>query len=803
VFQDFRYAVRRAASTPLIVFVAAVSLGLSAGMTAVLVGILDRLLLQPPAHVREASRIVRLQFSQDPQATASLWTAFPNYQVLSRERTGLSGLSAYAAKTIVIGRGAEAREASAELVSANYFTVLGVHPVAGRFFGADEETSAPSVIIVSAELARRLFLEPQDAVGRSIHIGERAFTVVGVAPERFSGVDKGRIDLWLPISAASNFIDPRALTSTMLYWVSLFGRLDGASAEEVSQRATTALRAQVIDGTSEDSVRVQVGPLLANDVPGRSQQVRLLSWIGASAALLLLIACANVANLLLARFLSDRQQLSTRAALGASSMRLVNHVVNDAAIITLLGGLIATGIVQWGGSIAGALLPSEFDAVPAALSLRVLTEIWALMLLAGLVCACPAIILVAKQRHVMNRVHGGDRSPFQRVVGSALVVAQCAVGVVLLIGAGLFGRSLYNVRAIDLGFDIDRLVYASADLKADLGRADTISLYENLSDRIAHLPGVDGVAMAAGLPFRTVWAVAMTLPSEIWKGPNPVVLGRAVGPDYFRVSGLRMVRGREFEHQEQASAANVAIINESFARTFWAGENPIGTCVLMGGDTKCTKIIGVAADTPRWSVSAEREHEVYIPLSRRSDALGSKRTLGLAIRTNVDPDAMVLPIRVAIQSASPHVAYAPVMPVRTILAPQIRPWLIGASVFSSFGVVALVLSAIGLYGLLAFFVAREKRSIGIRMALGATPGMALRSVATRGAVLAGAGVMAGLFGAFMLAPAVRSLLFGISVRDPLVFAGSALVVLAIAAVASLAAGRRATRVDCAVLFRAG
>ena len=800
--QDARHSFRGLREAPALFAAAVVCLGLGIGATSVLVGFLDALLLRPPAQVQNPEQIVRLSFSHELAAEASPWTSFPVYQLLHRRMTGLSGMGAYASRTVEIGQGADSGNATAELVTTSYFSVLGVEPITGRFFGADDELAfPPSTVVVSHGFWQGRFGGANDVLDMSVYIGGRAFAVVGVAPPGFSGIDKTRVDLWIPIGVASELVHPDALSSPTRYWVSLFGRSARTERALVGEEATTILRSsQALRGLQGDA-RVVPGSVLAERGAGWSAERRLSTWLAVSSAMLLLIACANTANLMLVRLLGRTQELATRAALGATKGRLTQQAACECGIVAALGGIVAAIVVRWTGASARALLAPSLELAGSNVDLRTALQVGLLTLIAGVLCSLPAIVFVATTRQSLDaRIQPAARSLFQRSAGSVLVVGQCAATVALLIGMGLFGRSLTNITNLDLGIDTEHVVYASADFRMKMSRADTIAMYKAMSERVEAVQGVRTVSMAMGLPLRRVWAVALTLPDEVWLGPNPVALGREVDANFFVATGLRITRGRPFDTSEHTPPARVAIINEAFARAFWRTETPLGACLLLGGDELCTKVVGVAANTPRWNIAADREYEVYIPIDE-IDGFGVTSSLGLAVRTSVDPGSLVPSIRTAIQSVSPHIVYAAVAPVSEIVAPQVRPWRIGTGLFSMFGILGVILSSVGQYSLLAFFVTRDKPTMGIRMALGASPFMIRRSVTARGVGLCAIGATIGLLAASTLAPAAESLLFGISARDPFVFVGSAGVVLATAVAASYLPGRRAAGFCCAALLR--
>jgi predicted permease len=799
---DLRHALRVQVRRPVVLVTATLSIAVGLASTAAFFGVVDRLLLRPPLRVRSPQEIVRFYYARQTTLRPSPWTSIPVYDALREGLVHHVALAAQSSKTVVIGRGVDARERTAALATSNVFSVLGVSPILGRFFEPSEErASPPHTAVLSYELWRSSYGADANVLGHDVLVSGHWFTVVGVAPAGFSGIDRERVDLWLPLGAATFLVSATALTSETEYWVSLFGRCPPNAVDAVSRLATTMLRdIEKRQGFGGDPT-VVLGPIVGERGPGRSPQIAFPIWVTAASGVLLLIACGNVANLLLLRFVDRQKELATRFSLGASRTRLVRHVVIEAVTVTVLGGACALLLVLWGGSAARTLLFPSLTVSGPELDMRAL---WQMTLLCGgvaFVCALPPSLLVLLGRFPIAPTAGPiTQTRFQRRAGGILVIIQCAFSAALLVGAGLFATSLYHVSRIDLGVDLDHLAHARVELTATLKKADAVMLYQMLAGRVSAIPGVDGATVVMGMPLRTVWAVAVTLPGDVWSGRNPVVLGHAVGKDYAEITGLRITRGRDFDPSEYEGSAQVALVNESFARRFWPDRSPLGACLRLGSNASCTRVIGVAADTPRWSITAERELELYVPLDPPL-RWGQAGTLGLAIRTRSNPHDVVASIRNVLQSSDSHIAYAEVTPMSEIVEPQLRPSRLGSTLFRLFGLVALALAAVGIYGLLAHAVAQQRKATGIRLALGAKPARIWRAVIMRGVVLCALGALAGIGAAILLAPIAASLLYGVSARDPRILLGSATSVLFVGISASYVPAYRATRADLMGVLR--
>ena len=775
-----------------------VVIGIALGGGATLLGVVDAALLRPPAHIRAPGEVVRVDVAARGVASGPAWLSFPLYELVRDRVESLDGVAAYGARSIVIGRDEAARQVRAELVTASYFRVLGVDPAAGRFFGREEDAGRlVSSMVISYGLSRTLG-GGADAVGRSVQVGNERFTVVGVAPRGFTGIEKARVDVWLPVTWAEELVGPAALSSPSLYWVKIFGRT--VAARSVVGAEVAAVSAAADWGPTGGDVGLTLGSMRSPRAPGGagSPEGRLLIWATLAALMVFCIACANVAAVMLVRFVAAAPDLAIRAALGASRARLSGEILTEVAVVAGLGGLVGAGAAQMSSGVAQAWLVPGLDVAAGGMGVRSAGQIAALTLIAGCIAGLPAVVSLWTG-YGRRQIEGRVRAGFERAAGT-LVAIQCAAGVAVLIGAGLLGRSLGNALDVDLGVDANGLLYASAQLRGDLSRADALALYESFAERIAEMPGVEGVTVAMGRPMRDAWGVAVGLPAGRGRAAaEPVVaLGRAVDGDYFEVTRVPIVRGRPFGPWVHDSGARVVIINDAFAREFWPAADPLGGCLRLGNEPDCRRVVGVSGDA-RLAVRWGEEYEVYVPIEE--GGFGRRESLGLAIRASTDAGGLVVPVRTAIEAASDVVLQARVMPVAEILAPELRPWRVGTGVFTGFGFLALMLVGVGLHGLLSFIVARSRRVIGVRVALGATPAMVRRSIVLRGAGVGAIGTAVGLLVGVIAAPVGRSFLFGVEARDPLVFLGSAVVVLVTAMTAGWLPARQASRVDAAALLR--
>jgi predicted permease len=516
----------------------------------------------------------------------------------------------------------------------------------------------------------------------------------------------------------------------------------------------------------------------------------------------LLIACANLANLLLARSLRRRREIAVRVALGASRRRLAAQIATESILLATIGGLAALAVAQWGGAIVARELFPDAVWADSPVDGRIVAYTVVVTLFAALIAALVPAIQMSRP-DVTSALKAGGRGGSERArTRNALLVLQAAFSVLLLVGAGLFVRSLRNVTSLDLGMDLERTLLATMDLKKlGLPLSEVNDLYTRMAERARAVPGVERAAVAVTAPSYHSYGTSLRIPGRD-SLPNldgPYMNG--VEPDYFAALGMRIVRGRAFTDDDVRAGNRVVVINETLARIGWPGHDPIGQCLKIGGDTvPCTTVVGVAADSRRQNLIEDPNFHVHVPITQSTQWMDTRV---LVVRTKGPRTAPLLSaIALAMQSTAPRLPYAFVRPLSQYrFDAELRPWRLGASMFGAFGVLALVLAAVGLYSVIAFSIARRTHELGVRMALGAQArdvvGMVLRQAVVLASIGAGAGVALALGGGRLIEP----LLFHTSPRDPVVFGSVVAVILGISVVASLAPAIRATRVDPVTALR--
>jgi predicted permease len=813
LWYDVRLGARRLMRAPALTVGVVAMFGLGLGASGVVFGILDRLVLAPPPHVHDADRVVRLASERyyafwgerRPLGSVS-WLL---YEALG-EADALAGVAAWQPRDVVLGSGGEeSRRIRIEAASGSYWSVLGVEAALGRTFGPDEDRpGGPRTVVLSHDLWRGAFGGDPGILGRTVEIDGDPWTVVGVAPRGFGGVELQPAAAWVPLRVASTHMDPRWFTEPQWTWLRVVGRLaPGATHGRVAEEATAAHLAVMRDRVAAEDYdpddRILAISLVLGQGPLATREARVAPWLAGLSLIVLVIVCANVANLLLARSLRERDRFAIQIALGGGRRRVARQVLVEAFMLAAAGGLAAVCVTWLGGTaVRSALLPDVGWPQPvlgSRMALFLAVGVAAVGLASGL---GPAF---RSGRHgVLDSLHGAGRG----VVGgfsrtrSALLVVQAALSVVLLVGAGLFARSLQEVFRVDMGLDPDDVLMVEPVLSDDVARPEARGLAFRLADRLRALPGV-AAASATGLaPFQGSWHVGVYLPGRdaLPVPPEGGPYVHEVEPGYFDVLRLRVVRGRAIDEGDVAGAPPVVLVNETFADFVWPGEDPLEQCMQVGSDVApCAAVVGVVETAHRNRVLEEPSIQYYVPARQGlvSSSLGT-----ILVRPVPGTTALPSAIRREVAAADPTVRFVEVRRLDEPLRAESRSWRLGTTLLSAFGVLALVVASLGLYALLSFAVARRRAELAIRSAMGATGGHLVGLVVGRAARVLGAGVAGGAAVTLLAAPFVQPLLYGVSARDPAILATVVAVLLATGLVASLLPALRASRQDPAAALRA-
>src|SRR5881296_440463 len=802
---DLRYALRTLARSPGLTLAAVLTLGLGIGANTAMFGVVDRLFFRPPAHVRDPDRVARIYVTTTMPSygtnTMPIGT-YPRYEDFRDHARSFTAVAAYGAGRFSLGLGPQAERVTGRLVTASFFSLLGVRPELGRFFGADEDSvgRAAHVAVLSWEFWRRRFGADHAVLGKALQLGRNAYTVIGVTPQGFAGIDLDVPDLWVPLTAAASEVMGPGALGPRYFWLSgVIARLrSGVNPVQAAAEATGIYRSRFVQ-SGDSSGTVSLGSEHEALGPNVSSDTKLSVWLAATCGLVLLIACANVANLLLARAVQRKREIGVRVALGASRGRLARQLLAESAVLTALGAVAALLITLWLGPVLSYSLLSDANTT-AGLDTRVLlfatVAAFLTAMLAGL-----APVHHAAAVNLSQALKTGEREgTFQRSrVRTGLLVCQIALTLVLLTGAGLFVSSLRHVEGLRLGFDADRLIVASVDLQR-LGykRAAVNGLYEQMRDR------VKGASLAIGSPFGWGFAMSLDVPGldslpQVRSG-GPYLA--AVTPDYFRTMGTALRRGRTFAPTDLVGSQRVAVVNETMARLLWRSENPIGKCLKIGDKNRapCTEVIGVVEDARLNQLTDDVVVQYFIPLAQADSVMGSPVT-ALLVRTEGDAEPLVGAVLREIQSTSAELPYPSVDPMPRLFTQQVRPWRLGSLLLSLFAALGLLLAGVGLYGVLSYVVSQRTQEMGIRIALGAGRREIMELVVGQAMRVTFWGVALGVAGALSAGHAIASLLYGVKPHDPLVLAVVIAILVAVAAVASYLPASRATRVDPMVALR--
>ena len=805
---DLSYAIRQLRRAPGFTITVLMAFALGIGANATMFGIVDELLFRPPAHVRAPNEIVTLAAGTAEDGFGQRMLNYPVFAAIRDHGAAFSQVAAVAAVSVPFGRGDRAENLDGLLVSASYFPLLGVAPHRGRFFREDEDVApigAP-VAVISHAFWQRRFAGRDGALGATLQLGDRQFTVIGIAPRDFTGLEYAAPEVWLPISSggAMQFLGRQWTTQAVVTWLRIYAREKPGvpRADAASEAMRVAREAAPEAFFTQPEWSFQARPIMAARGEEQGASTMIATMLGTMSLLVLLIACANVANLLLARGIRRRREMAVRLALGVTRRRLIEQLLTESMLLAALGGVAAIVVANWGGGLARRFLLDDLALTGSMLDPRVLAFTAAVALVVGVFTGLvPA--LQASRTHVFSTISSGGsrggarRSPAQ----SVLLAVQAALSLVLLLGAGLFGRSLLAIDDLRMGVDIDRVFIGSMNLRS-IGRpaSDADAVFARALEQVAAVPGVESAAIGATVPFGPTYGmeVGVATPDSV---RHYTTVYNVVTPNYFRTLGASLLRGRDFSDGDREGAPRVVIVDRMFATRAWGRDNPVGRCVHVGADSvPCATVIGVVENVRRQSIFQDSTNFVYLPLAQARALIGERL---IVARAAGDPAAVAETVRRAMQTAAPELPFADVHLVRDqpIVRHETLPFRLGAAMLGVFGALALLLAAVGLYGVISYDVGQRTREIGVRMALGARASDVASLVMRDGLRVVAIGGIIGTAVALAAGHLLRPLLYDTSPRDPLVFAGVALLLLVVASLACLLPARRAMRVDINVAIR--
>ncbi len=815
LISDIRYTLRGIRRSPGFALIVVLTLALGVGANVMIFTLINGVLLRPPPGVSRPDRLVAIYTSDysGPPYSASSWL---DYQDFRSQSATLSDIASYAPRPMAVSTGSENFRGFGELVSGNYFRLLGVHPVVGRVFsaGEGEQPGADPVVVISYSMWQNRYGGAPDVAGRTLRIAGHPFTIIGVAPRGFSSLLRGiGVDLWVPqtmgavVQPGSDVLERRSSRGLLLV-----GRLKPHATFPQAQADLSLVAHRLHDAHPDSWTDVRKQSRIVSLVPQikagvfprmRGAVVGFFAVLMVVAGLVLVICCANLANLLLARGTGRQKEVAIRLALGANRRRLVRQLVTESMALALLGGGVGVLIATQAARLVQRLQPPL--PIPVSLNLapdlRVLVFAAAAATLTGLVFGLyPA--LRATRPQLTSMLH--ESAPLLRIIGrrlalrDVLVVGQVAVSTVLLIAAGLFLRSLQKAQSLDIGFQPDHLALATFELGIQ-GYTDERGriFYDQLLEQARRTPGVESASLVRDLPLSVSFSRRGLQRIEGYEpGPTEdIETGyNVVDTAYFRTMGVHLVRGRAFSSQDRTGATPVVIVNQAFAQRYWPDQDPLGRHITFADAP--AEVVGVAQTGKYASLSEEDRPYFYIPWRQeyQGDMTLLLRTAGppgesfTAIQREAAAIDRDLPVQLT--TMDDHLGFA-------TLAQRI-----GAALLGAFGAVGILLAGIGLYGVMAYVVSRRTREMGIRMALGSERSAVMGLVLRQAFRLTAIGLVIGMGIAAAICHLLGRFLLGVPPLDPLTF-GAVVPVFALAALAaSLAPARRATRVAPVEALRA-
>lgn len=830
IVQDARYALRSLRSRPLFGVVVIATLALGVGVNAAMFGVVDRLLFRAPAYLRDPGSVNRVYVTWTTDRGRG-WLRIADYAEFAdfaRWSRSVSQIAAFCHYfSLAVGTGDDLKESPIGIVSASLFDFFDARPVVGRFFTAQED-SVPAgalVAVLGYDYWQRQYAGRRDVLGSTLAIGRATYTVIGVAPKGFEGIsDRQPPVAFIPVAAYSSGRSDNARLARLAqpheWWQNydsewleiLVRRRPGVSVDAASADLTNAFRRSWLARAAIEpnlpslgfaSPVALAGPLQLGRGPLADAETRVVVWIGGVAFIVLLIACANVANLLLARALRRRREIAVRHALGGSRRRLIQQLLTETLILAALGGTAGLLVAQASSAVLGRLLLGGTGAFGVLTDWRTLAFSFSLIVFVALVSGI-APALHQGGEHLADSLKAGMREGTYRQsrARTTLLVIQAALSVVLLVGAGLFARSLHQVRSLHFGYDVDPVVYVRTSLRATkLTDAERSALSARLLDETRSIPGVVSASRIVSVPFGTSESRALSAPgADSIRRPGRIML-QAGSSDYFATIGTRIVRGRGLAASDRAGAPPVIVVSASMARALWGTQDPIGKCIRVGGDTMpCRTVVGVAENIKAHDLNGAPELAYYLSVEQRAVLFGPEAP-ALFVRVAGRADDYVERIRARLQPLMPGASYVMATPLHEKLDVRMRSWNFGATLFLAFGALALGLAAIGLYAVIAFSVAQRAHELGVRIALGAGVSDILRLVVGEGIAFTAAGIVIG--GAIALAAGhwVQPLLFDVNASDPLTYTLVAAALMVVGLLASAIPAARATRVDPTVALR--
>ena len=810
LFNDLRFGVRMMVRNPVFTLIAVISLALGIGLNTAIFSIVNAVLIRPLPVVKQQSRLVWLRAP----------ISYPDYLDYRNQAHAFEGMAALTGtQDFSIVAGSEPELVKGEYVTANYFDLLGVGAASGRVFVEEDEKTQTPVVVLSEHLWRTRFNSDANIVGRQISLNGFGFTVVGVMPRNFIGTEVGlNRELWLPLSM-HRLLNPAAIARTAeagsnrfedrnSHWLAVFARLKpevsrASAASELSEIARRVAENYGGEVHAETLRSVQLLQMSGGMDPRDQQEVLPVAGIALGiVALVLLIACANIASLLLARAAIRRRETAIRQALGASRRRLVRQWLTESVLLGIAGGVVGLVLAVWANQILVSQLQSTpLNALEFGLDYRVLAFTLMISVATGIVFGL-APALQASRLNIVTALKsdalkfaGAHRSYLR----NAFVTVQLILSVVLLVGSGLFIRALQRASSIDPGFTVERGLIVPINLSLlRYGKTEGQAFYRDLLARLQTQPGIEQATLVRFPQMGSSFAQFQVWTEGSEREKEGTSTGfNVVGSNYFRTMGTPLLRGREFTEADRDGAPGSVVINETLAARLWSNEDALGKRVsITGPDGPFLQVVGIARDSKYRTLGETARPYVYVPLQQSYDP-----KMTLVVRTTGEPSSITPVVREQIRALNANLPIADVQTLRQQIELTLLPSRIAAWVLGGFGLLALLLAGIGIYGVVSYGAAQRTREIGVRMALGASERDVLGLVLWDGLIVIGAGLAIGLLLAAAATRVIAAFLYGVGATDPLTFVIVPVLLGAVALVASYIPARRAVKVDPLVALR--
>lgn len=809
--RDIRYSLRRLLKSPAFTAIVILTLGLGIGANTAIFSVVNTVLLRPLSY-REPDRLITINHFYQSEALNNLEApvsaiGFRDYRDKTKSFQNVAVEAPWSANLTGTG---DPERVPASRVSGDYFKVLGVPPQLGRTFGVDEDVPGKNrVVVISNGLWRRVYGADPRVVGKTMELNSQSYTIVGVMPPDFKSFFNGRADIWTPLALEASQFKPENYTNE---WLNLTARLKpGVSVQQAAAEMTAFANQLKRTYPNQIGQKWTLKVTSLNELATGKIRPALLVLLGA-VGFVLLIACANVANLLLARVTSRQKEIAIRTALGADRWVLVRQLLTESVMLAIAGGVLGLAIAYWSVKSLVAAVPSIPRGNEVGIDATVMLFTLGVSVLTGLLFGIvPALQTSRSNLHetLKEGGRGGSADVSGARVRRVLVVGEVALALMLLVGAGLMIRSVARLQHVNPGFDPEHLLTFDVALPNVKYASDTAKrqFFDAALERMAQVPGVISVGGTSTMPFGGSWSTGSFDIEGYTPGPNqPGPWGdiRVVSPDFFRTLRIPVKQGRVFTQQDGPGQRAVAVIDEEFVHKYFRDQNPLGKRITFAGskaaDSEYISIVGVVGHTMHEGLDAKPRIQLYLPY-RQLSGNRAMSFMSIAVRTTGDPLVMARPVRAALHTVDKDLPMSNIKSMDDLVESSLGQRRLSMLLLGAFSGIALLLASLGIYGVLAYTVSQRSRELGIRMALGAARARVLRLVIGQGMALAVVGIAIGVVGALLLTRLLANQLYAVTATDPMTFAGVAALLAAIAFAATLVPALRATRVDPVVALR--